>query len=421
MSVQMSRGLYNNKNNLKEQVSLINEILPHFGITNLADYDTQIGTYTNINIPELNKVNFKERFKVSGWPNPIETKSQAITVLKNTFMQAGIPFYYEKTDRGYTFSVCKQNMYLNQFVRDLTPFRSLESEIEESYILDYNANKKSLSEFNFQFEQIENCVRDRCNIKNLMEYPNILNEVTNSNDSLVNFSEYTVTEMVKKNKNVRGLVYDFPKEYINYKLKGKYYRGVYLLGRWADILFNLKVVFDKEERRFGLVNSIYQTPNLHAELKNCDIPLISLPYNQFFLVIPITKEEAEENIPIKFYVQLDVGSLLPTNRRKFTNCVYDFMLNDDKTYLVQNENMVDLYSASVRKYHDYIGTNFTDLLFYLPGSTKRKVVMSEKILLNDSVLVDEIIVDIFQCYYIGDLSSVKNKPLCVTISSVNIV
>lgn len=129
---------YTAKNNLLDQMNLLNTILPYYGIKSVYDNDTEILS-SNINCEPLNEFipEIQDKFKTSimnlSRSDYKITQTNAIPILKHMCIQARIPFDITKYPKHYTFAIAPVNCFLKP-------------ENKENTIVDENAPISSLND-----------------------------------------------------------------------------------------------------------------------------------------------------------------------------------------------------------------------------------------------------------------------------------
>lgn len=316
--MSQSRGSYNDKNNIAEQIKMVNNILPYYGIKNLADYDAELTCNSEIDLPQIND-EYKEisqYFKISGLANPLTTNTQAITFLKSLCMQANVPFEWSKTQKGYTFTLSRPNHVLTNFVNSLSSFvPSLSKRVV-----------KDISYFkNLKWVDILPVLGFGANRPKILEqYPEIYESLINENGCVREFNSPdggVIIQSILHDSCVQYDYYDMPSPNcrLTYKIADKYYQIIHTFSRINDIIYSTELIFKNSEQKrpFDVIKSPYYMPNtVHTKWESF-LPLYNIIYNQLHIVIELSEEEVSNKTRIECLIKHRAGLLINKIRGRY--------------------------------------------------------------------------------------------------------
>lgn len=322
------RGSYNDKNMLSKQVNFVNEILPCYNIKNLSDYESEVNVNSAIDLESINKryEEIRSYFKVSGVILPVKNKRQAISLLKHLCIQARIPFDWDKTKDGYTFSIAPPNPYLTM-IKEGPKF---DTAVITSKINNIKYNSKYLSELDWIFTEDE-CFNYKPDVFDL--FPEVKKRfitdcgavrMTSSLDKM--FASFK-----NNNANVCFNNYHSNMNNISFKLGDQCFRLVSIVDCLTDVILSFEVI-SKTPRKYGITTNIFTPPKvLSLEEINLDLPVhLFRPY-PFYVIMEITQEEAEQDINIPCLIRYSSLMLNEVNLKKKNNStIEDFFTELDE-------------------------------------------------------------------------------------------
>lgn len=142
IAMETQRGSYNSKNNITQQLHFLNNFVTFYSLKNLADMDTEISCNSEIDYKRINDTipELKKYFKISGLNlskigNTVSTGRQALGILRKLCSQARIPYEFDKTENGYTFSLTPLNEEWCSFLRVMN-----NEKIKDNYREQYREN-----------------------------------------------------------------------------------------------------------------------------------------------------------------------------------------------------------------------------------------------------------------------------------------
>ena len=305
---------YSEKNNIKQQLHLINELLPHYGINTLADTLSEI-TCNDIHefellsgyIPEIKKY-FKTSIMNLGRSDNKFTKTNAIPILKHMCIQARIPFDITKYSNYYTFSLCEENILLREYRNKDKPIPPVNQEFSHIVL-----NSKPFEYFNNLscYNVSELSLLTSC--KNNTECVQIGGDITDDITPLLNLKSTNILLIEKIIEkpipaiSCISVLYDKISNW--YEIDGKSFVSINIPRR-VDILnriINIKL-YDRNGRCYYSNNTADVNMNIfytiNENVNDINIPIWCYPYQQFSLSIPYT-----DIIPYFYKVELQIKIL----------------------------------------------------------------------------------------------------------------